>query len=96
MGEFLGQTVLAEVTALRPDGDEIDRFQVAGVIVEITPDGIRIERLEGGGSYTLPPHPDNMQPAAPGVNRLAALGQKVQNSDLLATWVVQSRIACHD
>lgn len=86
--ELLGSVVLVGITTRTPDGDTQE--QVYGTVVQA--DAIKIAlSLSGsrsGEEYFLPPDPTAFHPAPPGLYRLRASGETVENPDFTSLWTI--------
>lgn len=85
---LLGRHALVGITYLDDAGGVREQVQLHGEVVEVGPTTITLRRADTGEKYTLPPELDAFQPARPGIYRLRATGEEVENPDLLATWTV--------
>jgi hypothetical protein len=85
--ELLGKRVLVGVTCVDTDGEEIARFQTHGLLTEVREDAILLAR-DDGSVFGLPPAPELLDRAEPGVYTLRETGEAIEDPDLLASLTV--------
>ena len=88
---YIGKYILVGITYVDYQGNETLRQQMHGVIKSADKnDGIKIA-LKGvyeGQTWTMPPDQKSISVANPGTYSLKKSGEKVENPDLLSTWVI--------
>jgi hypothetical protein len=84
---LLGKRVLVGVTCVSPDGVEITRFQTHGVLTEAGENAMIVTR-DDGSTFGLPPAPELLDRAEPGVYTLRDTGETIEDPDLLASLTV--------
>ena len=88
---FIGKYLLVGITTVTHEGELLSQEQVHGVIVSATPVGIDVD-LQGsqeGVRWRMPPFLEDLAPAGPGIYRLKASGESVENPDFLFTLTVR-------
>jgi hypothetical protein len=80
---YIGKRLLVGITYQSPSGEFVGQAQFHGVIVQADECRIVIERADGEGLLSLPPH---VQEAEPARYRLRSTGEVVC-PDLIATWI---------
>jgi hypothetical protein len=87
---ILGRYVVVNITYLESDWQTVkSRAQYHGTIVEASPQsGIVVEcgGAWAGQTMVLPPILANFAPAEPGVYKLAATGEEIEDPDLTSSW----------
>ncbi|HVO64940.1 MAG TPA: hypothetical protein VMT12_00525 [Syntrophales bacterium] len=87
---YIGKYILVGITYVDHKGNETQRQQMHGVIESADKNGIKIA-LKGvyeGQSWTMPPDQSAIKAAQPGTYTLKMSGEKIENPDLLSTWVI--------
>lgn len=88
---YIGKYILVGITYVDHKGNETQRQQLHGVIESADKNvGIKIA-LKGvyeGQSWIMPPDQPSIKIADPGIYTLKMSGEKVENPDLLSTWVI--------
>ena len=85
---YIGKVVLIGVTYENSEGEISGRQQWAGVIKTYSnKDGIQVDLFDSDEFCALPPWPDAISPAKPGVYRLKSTGREIEDPDYLATWI---------
>ena len=88
---LIGKRVLIGITSVDPEGTEIGRWQMHGIIREcVAEEGITVH-LEGeraGEDYILPPATNAFIEAKPGTYQLPETGEMVDNLDFITTWEI--------
>ena len=82
--ELYGKTLLAGITYMR-GGEVADRVQFFGTVISADEDDIAVE-LPDGKVWTLPPDLSAIQPAQPGIYKLAGTGEEIENPDFTSVW----------
>jgi hypothetical protein len=82
-GRYIGKRLLVGITYLTRSGEFIRQAQFHGPVVQAGERGIVIERADGEGLMSLPPHMEEAEPAA---YRLRSTGE-VARPDYIATWI---------
>jgi len=85
--DLLGKHVLVGVTCLDPEGQPLTQFQTHGVVGEIREDAIVMTRSDGS-TFGLPPAPELLDEAEPGIYTLRETGESVEDPDFLASLTV--------
>lgn len=83
--QYIGKVVLVGVTFENAKGEMIHMQQWAGVIRTYSNQkGILVDLYDTEEKCSLPPFPDLLEPAAPGIYRLRSTGRVVERPDYLA------------
>ncbi len=80
----IGRRVLVGLTAISPDGQILERRQLAAELIAVREDGLALMADEGG-SFGLPPDIRGLREAAPGEYRLRESGEVIANPDYTYT-----------
>lgn len=84
---YIGKVVLIGVTYETNKGEVTGRQQWAGIIKTYSnEEGIQVDLFDSEDFCALPPWPDAISPARPGVYRLKSTGREIVDPDYLATW----------
>ena len=85
--EFIGRTILIDVTYEDHKGEVTGRHQWFGTIKTYSNrEGIKVD-LDGSDDYCcLPPCAEAIRPAAPSICTLESSGRVVENPDYLTMW----------
>src|SRR5262249_43363965 len=86
--ELLGKHVLIGLTYCNADGTPARQEQLHGHVSRVAADVIGIRLSGSGAEFTVPPDLEAFQPAGPGVYRLSATGEEVENPDYLVSWTI--------
>ena len=86
-GELLGKRVLVGVTCVDSDGGFVAQFQTHGVLAEIREEVMLLAR-DDGSTFGLPPAPDFLEVAEPGIYTLRETGESVEDPDFVASLTV--------
>ena len=82
---YIGKVVLVGVTFENANGEMVHMQQWAGVIQTYSNQkGILVDLFDTEEKCCLPPFPDLLEPAEPGIYRLRSTGQVVERPDYLA------------
>jgi hypothetical protein len=85
----VGKTILIGLSYENPHGDIVDRKQLYGKIIEVSPKkGIGVLLNKSDEVYYLPPRLSLLDAAPPGEYRLVATGETISNPDFLSNWIV--------
>ena len=86
--QYIGKVVLIGITYENSDGEITGRQQWAGTIKTYSNrEGIQVDLFDSDEFCALPPLPDAIKPAKPGVYRLKSTGREIEDPDYLATWI---------
>jgi hypothetical protein len=86
--QYVGKVVLIGVTYENAKGEISGRQQWAGIIKTYSnKEGIQVDLFDSEEFCALPPWPDAISPAKPGVYRLKSTGREIEDPDYLATWI---------
>jgi len=89
--DLIGKRILIGITYLNADGDLESQQQLHG-IVECASETegvlIKLQGVYAGKELSLPPDTSAISRAEPGIYRLRATGEEVENPDYLCTWEV--------
>ena len=95
--DYVGKVVLIGVTYEDSKGRITGRRQWAGIIQTYSnKQGIRVALFDSKEFCALPPDPDAIRPANPGVYRLKETGREIKNPDYLATWICSAPDPCNE
>jgi hypothetical protein len=83
----LGKRVLVGLTCVDPEGDVLTRLQTHGVVAEVRDDTILLTR-DDGSSFGLPPAPELLEVAEPGIYTLRETGESIEDPDFLASLTI--------
>jgi hypothetical protein len=90
-GEYIGKVVFIDISYENPAGEISARQQWAGVITTYSnQEGIRAELFDLDEVCALPPSPDVIKPAKPGIYRLRSTGREIENPDYVANWILKA------
>jgi hypothetical protein len=81
----VGRSVLVDITCVDKVGNEVDTFQAYGHVEVADERWIGIKRAGWSELFGLPPVPELLEPAAPGVYTLRATGEQIEDPDFLVT-----------
>ncbi len=85
--EFIGKTILVGVTYLDRDDNVVARKDWSEIIRSYSnQDGIRIDLDDSAEPCCLPPDPNAIRKADPGVYRLRSSGKEVVDPDFTTVW----------
>ncbi|MBT5926370.1 MAG: hypothetical protein HOH33_07100 [Verrucomicrobia bacterium] len=83
--QYIGKVVLVGVTFENAQGEMVHMQQWAGVIRTYSNQkGILVDLYDTEEPCSLPPFPDLLEPAEPGIYRLRSTGRVVERPDYLA------------
>jgi hypothetical protein len=86
--KYIGKIVLIGITYENSDGEVTGREQWAGTIKTYSnQEGIQVELFDSDEFCALPPSPDAIESATPGVYRLKSTGREIENPDYISTWI---------
>ena len=88
---FIGKYLLVGITTVTHEGELLSQEQLHGVISSATAAGIEVD-LKGsqqGVKWRMPPFLQDLTPAGPGIYRLKASGESVENPDFLFSLTVR-------
>lgn len=88
---YIGKYILVGITYRDGDGNDIRKQQIHGIIESASEeDGIliKLQGKHGGETWVMPPDQRAISKARPGTTyTLRESGEKVENPDLLSTWI---------
>ncbi|NJM18450.1 MAG: hypothetical protein HC907_06935 [Richelia sp. SM1_7_0] len=90
INNYIDKYIIIGVTYFDPDGNEIEKTQMHGIIRAITSQAIEVE-LQGkrkGELWKIPPAFNFITPAEPGVYTLQTTGETIEDPDFISTWNV--------
>lgn len=83
--QYIGKVVLVGVTYENAQGEIVQMRQWAGVIRTYSnQQGIQVDLYDAEEKCSLPPFPDLLEPAEPGIYRLRSTGRVVERPDYFA------------
>jgi hypothetical protein len=85
--DLVGKRVLVGLTCINSEGDVVAQFQTHGVVTKVGDDAISLTR-DDGSSFGLPPAPELLDAADPGVYTLKETGESIEDPDFLASLTV--------
>jgi len=88
---LIGQSVLIGLTQYRQHANETElvrQEQLYGNISIIDREKGIVVEFQDGGTYTLPPDPTMLQPAAPGDYRLRSTGETIVDPRFITMWTI--------
>ncbi|MDZ7615442.1 MAG: hypothetical protein U1E05_00470 [Patescibacteria group bacterium] len=92
--QFIGKSVLIGVAYRDNEGNLIDQREWFGTILTYSNKyGIRVRIRNSKDTCVLPPDPEGLQKAKPGIYRLRSTGEEVTNPDYTA---VLTRVGGND
>jgi hypothetical protein len=85
---LLGKTILVGITRLNHKEELIEQQQFVGTFMSMQK--TICLRLRSGEDFTLPPDLSAFRKANPGIYRLRATGEEIENPDFTAVWTVRA------
>jgi hypothetical protein len=88
---FVGKSILVGITTTSNEGAVISQTQLHGVISSASAEGIDValQGLNSGSTWRMPPCLADLSPARPGIYKLKASGETVEDPDFTYSVTVQ-------
>lgn len=87
--ELIGKEMLVALVIYDHADNFLRKEQFCGTVIRANQiDGLVLLRRDTGKEHSLPPDFRSVDDAPPGVYRLQSTGEKIENPDLISTWVV--------